>query len=117
MKTLPVMKSLIKTLLIISMVLCVSGAAIAAHSFASEIDPKEFYSWTIVEKHQVGPGEGTVIMENPNPNAKIKKVTLYIQYAGLLWYSYDIDGKTYKYEWNYETRNYDSVEPEIESAE
>ena len=92
------------------MVLCVSSVVMAASfTFDSEIDPRDFYSWTIVEKNQIGPGEGTAIIENPDPNAKIRKAMLYIDRGLLKRYSYAIDGKTYEYKWNSEMFNYDLV--------
>jgi len=104
------MKNLTKILLVISVVLCVSGVALAnAYTSDSEIDPIEFYNWTVVEKHQTGPGEGTAVIENPDPNAKIKRATIKISEGSLLSYSYVIDGKTYEYKFNYETKNYDLI--------
>jgi hypothetical protein len=37
-------------------------------------------------------------------------VTVEILGSGLLGYSYIIDGKAYKYRFNFETRNFDKVE-------
>lgn len=105
------MKTLMKIFVILSTVLCVSGFALASnYTFESEINPKEFQSWTVIEKHQTGPGQGTAVLENPDPNAKIKKVAVEILGSGLLAYSYIIDGKTYKYRFNFETGNFDKVE-------
>lgn len=60
--------------IILSTVLCVSGIALALNqTFDSQINPKEFQSWTVIEKHQTGPGQGTAVLENPDSNAKIKK--------------------------------------------
>ena len=68
------MKILMKIFIILSTVLCVSGIALALnYTFDSQINPKEFQSWTVIEKHQTGPGQGTAVLENPDPNAKIKK--------------------------------------------
>ena len=110
------MKHLIKSLMaifvVISVVLCFAGTSFA-YTYDSEIDPIEFSSWEVTGKFQTNPLGGIVIVKNPDPNARIKKAMLKIRRNGIIGYAYDIDGKTYKYEFNTETANYDLVNIEL----
>ena len=108
------MKHLIKSLMtifvVISMVLCFTGTALA-FTFDSELNPEEFYNWERVEFFRTSPYGGVVMLKNPDPNARIKVGSLNIYGGEVLSYSYVIDGKTYTYEFNNETNNYDLIVP------
>ena len=104
-------KSLMAVFVAVSMVLCFVGVSFA-YTYDSEINPEEFVKWEVVSKTRTSPFGGTAVVKNPDPNARIKEATLEIQNEGLISYWYTIDGKTYKYEFNYETLNYDLVVPE-----
>jgi len=111
------MKHLIKNLMTIfvaiSMVLCFVGVSFA-YTYDGEINPSEFTKWNKVSTIQTGPFGGVVVLENPDPNAKIKEVALSIYKDDLIEYWYTIDGKVYKYEFNDETSNYDLVVPKAD---
>jgi len=96
----------------VSVVLCFAGTSFA-YTFDSEIDPIEFSGWEVTGKLQTNPLGGIVIVKNPDPNARIKEATLEIQRNGIMSYEYDIDGKTYKYEFNTKTENYGLVIPKV----
>jgi len=111
------MKHLIRNLAVIfvaiPIVLCFAGTSFA-YTFDSEIDPIEFSSWEVTGRLQTNPLGGIVIVKNPDPNARIKEATLEIRNDGIISYEYDINGKTYKYEFNTETENYDLVIPKAD---
>ena len=111
------MKHLIKNLMTIfvaiSMVLCFVGISFA-FTFDSKINPSEFTKWNRVSTIQTGPFGGVVILENPDPNAKIKEASLSLYKNNLIEYWYTINGKVYKYEFNDKTENYDLVVPKAD---
>lgn len=104
-------KNLMTVFVVISMVLCFVGASFA-YTFDGELNPEAFDKWERVNTIQTSPFGGIVTLKNPDPNAKIKEVSLDIFQNGVVGYWYTIDGKVYKYEFNDETENYDLVVPE-----
>ena len=105
------LKSLMAIFVVVSMVLCFSLTAFA-WTFDSEIDPREFLNWERTNTTQTSPYGGIVTLRNPDHNAKIKEAMVSIWKNNLISYWYIIDGKTYKYEFNDVTKNYDLVVPE-----
>ena len=103
-------RSLMTVFVAVSMILCFVGASFA-YTYDSEINPEEFVAWEVIDKVRTSPSGGTAVIKNPDPNARIREATLEIQNGGLISYWYTIDGKTYKYEFNYETENYDLIVP------
>ena len=82
-----------------------------AYTFDSEIDPKIFVNWERVGSVQTSPCGGYVLLKNPNQDDKIKEAIIEIFKNGIVAYEYSIEGKTYKYIFNKETKNYDLVVP------
>jgi len=109
------MKSLIKTImkafLVLSIVLCVSGIAMA-YTYDSEVDPKVFVNWEIIGSIQTSSYGGFVILRNPDTDAKIKEVVIEVFRNTVMSYEYAIGKKVYKYKLNMETNNYDIVTEE-----
>lgn len=104
-------KNIIKVFLVLSIVLSISGIAMA-YTFDSEIDPKVFAGWEVIGSIQTSQFGGFITLKNPSPDAKIKEAVLEICNGGILSYEYAIEGKIYKYKFNMETHNYDLVVPE-----
>ena len=111
------MKRLVRNLMAIFvavlMVLCFAGTSFA-YTYDGEINPSEFIKWNTVSTIQIGPFGGVVVLENPDPNAKIKETALSIYKDNIIEYWYTIDGKVYKYEFNDKTKNYDLVVPKAD---
>jgi len=104
-------KTIIKVFLVLSVVLCVSGIAMA-YTFDSEIDPKVFIEWEVIGKVQTSSYGGLITLKNPNPDAKIKEAVIEVFNNSIMSYEYAIEGKIYKYQFNMETSNYDMVTEE-----
>ena len=103
-------KSLMAVFVAVSMVLCFVGTSFA-YTYDSEINPEEFVKWEVTDRDRTSPFGGIATVKNPDPNAKVKEAHLEIWQDGLISYWYDIDGKTYRYEFNNETENYDLIVP------
>lgn len=93
------------------MILFMSGIAMAAYTFDSEIDPAEFRKWTIIKKVRTGLNQGQATLENPDRNARIKVVIMTMSNHWLMAYEYVIDGKKFKYERNFDTEHFGLVKP------
>ena len=104
-------KNLMTVFVAVSMVLCFVGTSFA-YTYDSELNPEEFSTgWITIEKTWTSPFGGIARVKNPDPNARIKEAQIEILNQGLISYEYVIDGKTYKYKFNYETENYDLIVP------
>ena len=104
-------KTIMKVFLVLSVVLCVTGIAMA-YTYDSEIDPAVFVGWEVIGSMQTSSYGGFVMLKNPAPDAKIKEARLEVLKCNIISYEYSIDGKVYKYQLNTETWNYDLVVPE-----
>lgn len=103
------MKTLVKIFLVLSIVLGVSGIVLADYTFDGEFDPGVLPSWAVVMKVQTGPNEGMAGLKNPDQDAKINHVIVTMRGGYLITYEYMIDGKTYKYEYDFETEHFGLV--------
>ena len=106
-------KSLMTVFVVVSMILCFAGIS-SAYTYDSEIDPVEFVGWEVVDKIPTSQHGGIAILKNPDANARIKGALVEIFSSSIVAYEYTIEGKTYRYEFNNETHNYDLVVPEVE---
>jgi len=103
------MKTLVKIFLVLSIVLGVSGVALADYTFDGELDPGELPNWIVVMKVQTGPNEGEAVLKSRDPDAKINHVIVRMRGGYLITYEYMIDGKKYKYEYDFETKHFGLV--------
>ncbi len=106
-------KTLLLGLAVILMIaLSFSTAHTKNYTYDSIIDPAEFYNWTEINRVQTGMHEGMVAFENPDKNATIRAVILFIRSKWLITYEYIIDDVKYKYEYNFDTKHFGLISKE-----
>ncbi len=103
-----------KTLLVLVVMSVIILSFSIAHSqtdytYDSIIDPAEFQDWDIVKKTRTGINEGMAVLKNPDKTAAINAVIVLMRNRWLMSYTYILDGKQYKYEYDFDTKHFGLV--------
>lgn len=77
-----------------------------AFTWEGELNPDEFDKWEVINVMPSGLGQVIVIIQNPDDNSNIQKVSIFLYFEILRGYRYFKDGQPYSYIFDSENAKY-----------